>query len=186
MIAYRIIERLKEFKWVSPMVVLEKKIRGDIRICVALWKLNDACVHDPFPTLFIDEVLENVGKQEAYSFTDGFLGYHQIKIVLEDRRNIAFATEWGSFQYIVTPFGLKNSPAIFSRVVVATFKDFIHKFLEVHFGDWTMFGLVKKHVSILHPMLNTCRKYQIYFNLKKCISVYLMEYCQATSSVSRD
>jgi hypothetical protein len=24
-------------------------------------KLNDACLHDPFPTPFTDEVLENVG-----------------------------------------------------------------------------------------------------------------------------
>lgn len=37
-------------------------------------KLNDACANDPFPTPFIDEVLENVGRQEAYSFTDGFSG----------------------------------------------------------------------------------------------------------------
>jgi len=26
-----------------------------------LIKLNDACVHDPFPTPFTDEVLDNVG-----------------------------------------------------------------------------------------------------------------------------
>ena len=45
------------------------------------------------------------------------------------------------------PFGLKNSPAIFSRVVVATFKEFIHKFLEIYFDDWKMFRLVKKNVS---------------------------------------
>jgi hypothetical protein len=38
-------------------------------------------MHDPFPTPFTDEVLENVGGQEAYSFTDGFLGYHHIRIV---------------------------------------------------------------------------------------------------------
>jgi hypothetical protein len=47
---------------------------------VDLRKPNDACLHDPFPTPFTDEVLENVGGQEAYSFTDGFSGYHQIKI----------------------------------------------------------------------------------------------------------
>lgn len=41
-----------------------------------LRKLNDACVNDPFLTPFTDEVLENVGGQEAYSFMDGFLGYH--------------------------------------------------------------------------------------------------------------
>jgi hypothetical protein len=32
-------------------------------------------------------------------------------------------------------FGMKNAPAIFSRVVVATFKEFIHKFLEVYLDD---------------------------------------------------
>jgi len=48
------------------MVVQEKKMKGEIRIYVDLRKLNDACVHDPFPTPFTDEVLENVGGQEAY------------------------------------------------------------------------------------------------------------------------
>jgi len=62
---------------------------------VDLSKLNDACVHDPFPTPFTNEVLENVGGQEAYSFTDGFSGYHQIKITLDDNSKTTFATEWG-------------------------------------------------------------------------------------------
>jgi len=43
------------------MVVQDKKQKGGIRTCVDLWKLNNACVHDPFPTLIIDEVLDNVG-----------------------------------------------------------------------------------------------------------------------------
>ena len=80
-----------------------------------------------------------------------------------------FATEWGSYQYTVMPFGLKNVPSIFSCVVVATFKEFIHKFLEVYFDDWTVFGLVKHHVASLHLMLGTCGGYQIALNLKKCM-----------------
>ena len=64
--------------WIIPMVVQEKK-QGGIIIYVYLRNHNDAFLHDPFPTPFIDEVLENVGGQEAYSFTDGFSGYHQIK-----------------------------------------------------------------------------------------------------------
>jgi hypothetical protein len=101
-----------------------------------LRKPNNTCLHDPFPTPFIDEVLENVGGQETYSFTDGFSGYHQIKIAQEDRHKTTFATEWGSYQYTVMPFGLKNALAVFSRVVVASFKEFIHKFLEVYLDDW--------------------------------------------------
>ena len=122
------------------MVVQEKKTKGDIRICVDLRKLNDACLHDPSPTPFIDEVLVNVGGQEVYSFTDGFLGYHEIRIAPEDRHKVTFTIEMGSFQYTVMPFGLKNAPVIFSRVVISAFKDFIHKFLEVYFDDWTIFG----------------------------------------------
>lgn len=67
------------------------------------------------------------------------------------------------------PFGLKNAPTIFSFVVIATFKEFILKCLEVYFDGWTMFGLVKRHVASLRLMLDTCRRYQILLNLKKCL-----------------
>ena len=71
-----IIELVEESEWISPIVFQDKKAIGEIRICVDLRKLNDACLHDPFPTPFTDEVLESVGGQEMYSFTDGFSGYH--------------------------------------------------------------------------------------------------------------
>src|SRR5712692_3215902 len=119
MLAAGIIEPVEESEWGSPMVVQEKKTKGEIRICVDLRKLNDACLHDPFSTPFTDEVLNNVGGQEVCSFIDGFSGYHQIRIHPEDRHKTTFSTEMGSFQYTVMPFGLKNAPAIFSRVVIS-------------------------------------------------------------------
>jgi hypothetical protein len=96
MLEVGIIEPVEESEWVSPMVVQENK-QGGIRICVYTRKLNDVCLHDSFPTPFTDEVLENVGGHEAYSFTDGFSGYHQIKIAPEDRYNTNFTMEWGSY-----------------------------------------------------------------------------------------
>eukprot|EP00253_Pinus_taeda_P032938 PITA_32938 len=151
MLATGIIEPVEESDWVSPMVVQEKKKKGEIRICVDLRKLNDAC------------------GQESYSFTDGFSGYHQIKITSDDRRNTTFVTEWGCFQYTIMPFGLRNSPAIFLLVVITTFKEFIHKFLEVYFDYWTVFGLAKHHVVSFCLMLDTCQIYQIALNLKKSL-----------------
>ncbi len=46
----------------------------------------------PFPTPFIDEVLDNVGGQEVYSFIDGFSGYHQIRIAKEEKNKTTFST----------------------------------------------------------------------------------------------
>jgi hypothetical protein len=66
-------------------------------------------------------------------------------------------------------FGLKNAPAIFSRVVVEIFKEFLHKFMEAYFDDWIVFGLLKNHIECLRLMLDKCRKCQIAMNLEKCI-----------------
>jgi hypothetical protein len=134
-----------------------------------LRKLNDACLHDPLPTSFMDEVLENVGGHEAYSFTDGFSGYHQIKTAQEERHKTMFATEWGSYQYTVMSFALKNAPAIFSKVVIEAFKEFIHQFHEVYLDDWTVYSLLNNHVEVLRLMLEICRQFQISLNIKKCI-----------------
>ena len=130
-----IIELVEGSEWIIPIVIQDKKVTGKVRICVDLRKLNDSCLHDPFPTPFTDEVLESVGGQEMYSFTNGFSGYHQVRIAQEDHHKTTFVTEWGCYQYTVMPFGLKNAPAIFSRIVVYAFKYFIHNFLEVYFDD---------------------------------------------------
>ena len=81
---------------------------------------------------------------------------------------MTFVIKWGCYQYTVMPFGLKNAPVIFSRIVVFAFKDFIHKFLEVYFEDWTLFGLVRDHIESLCMMLGNFCRYHIALNSKKC------------------
>ena len=78
---------VEEEEWVSPIVIQIKKGIQDIRVCVYYISLNYACVHDPFPTPFTDEVLEQVEGKDSYSFTDGFLGYHQVRVTEEVERN---------------------------------------------------------------------------------------------------
>jgi hypothetical protein len=68
-----------------------------------------------------------------------------------------FSTEWGSYQYTVMPFGLKNAPTIFSRVVIDSFKEFIHQLLEVYLDNWNVYILLKDHVEVLRMMLERCR-----------------------------
>jgi hypothetical protein len=71
MLEARIIEPVEESERIIPMMVQDKKT-GEIKIYVDLMKMNDVCLHDPFPTPFTDEVLDNVRGQKVYSFTDGF------------------------------------------------------------------------------------------------------------------
>ena len=50
------------------------------RACVGYRWLNKATNIDPFPTPFVDEILNEVASHECYSFTDGFSGDNQVPI----------------------------------------------------------------------------------------------------------
>jgi hypothetical protein len=67
------------------------------------------------------------------------------------------------------PFGLKNAPTIFPRVVITAFKEFIHQFLEVYLDDWTLYSQLIDHVEVLRLMLEICKQCQISLNIKKYI-----------------
>ncbi len=56
------------------MVVFNKN--GKLKICVDFTKLNKATKKNPYPLPFSNEVPNNVTWYEAYSFLDGYLGYH--------------------------------------------------------------------------------------------------------------
>jgi hypothetical protein len=49
MLEVGIIETVEEYEWISLMVVQETK-QGGISICVYFRKMNDAFLHDHFPT----------------------------------------------------------------------------------------------------------------------------------------
>jgi hypothetical protein len=169
MLEVKLMFEVEEVEWVSPIVIQRKKCIEDIRVCVDYRSLNSACMHDPFPTPFTDEVLEQVLGKEVYSFTDGFSGYHQVRIFKEDKKKTAFITKWGYFACNVMPFVLKNTPAFFSWIVIVSFIYFIHKFIEVYMDYWTIYSFLKEHVALLCLMFDRCRELQISLNLIKCI-----------------
>jgi hypothetical protein len=55
-------------------------------------KLNAPTKKDPYPVLFINEVINTIVGHEVYTFLDSFYGCHQISISLEDQYKITFVT----------------------------------------------------------------------------------------------
>ncbi len=55
-------------------------------------RLNAGTKKDPYPLPFTEEVLDEVVGHEVYLFLDGFSGYHQIMITLEDKYKTTFIT----------------------------------------------------------------------------------------------
>ena len=75
--------------------------------------LNVATKRHHYPLPFQDEILDNVVGHERFSVCDGFSGYFQIKIIVEDQKKTSFIIPWGVFYYRVMPYGLLNAYASF-------------------------------------------------------------------------
>ena len=97
---------------------------------------------------------------------DGFYGYSQILVSLEDRENTTFTITWGTFMYAIMPFGLINAGATFQREMDLAFVGNI-KFIVIYLDDLTLFSdSDEKHLKHLRKVFERCRKYGIYLNPK--------------------
>ena len=122
------IRPVKRATWLSPIIVVHKK-NGKIRVCVDYRKLNAVTITNAFPLPFTDCVLDAVTGQKLYSFLDGFSGYNQVRMHLNDQEKTAFVTEWEVFVAVVMMFSLKTAPATFKRIILEVFGEYIPEFM---------------------------------------------------------
>ena len=69
--------------WISNIVPITKHDKS-IRVCTDFRYLNLACPKDDFSLPSIDTIVDLTAGHAMYSLMDGFSGYNQIKISLED------------------------------------------------------------------------------------------------------
>ena len=80
-------------------------------------------------------LVDSTAGHSLLSFMDGFSGYNQILMALEDMEKTSFITEWGTYYYRVMPFGLKNVGATYQRAATTSFHDMMHRDIEVYVDD---------------------------------------------------
>ncbi|GJZ22516.1 putative reverse transcriptase domain-containing protein, partial [Tanacetum coccineum] len=86
-------------------------------------------------------MLERLAGHEYYYFLDGFSGYFQIPIALEDQEKTTFTCPYGTFVYKRMPFGLCNAPATFQRCMTVIFQELIEDSIDVFMDDFFIFGV---------------------------------------------
>ena len=159
---------ISDSKWVSPLVVMPKK-NGKWLICIDYRELNKATLKDYFPLPFIDQVLDTLAGKKYFSFLDGFNGYNQIQITLEDQEKTTFTYPWGTYAYKVLPFELYNEPTTFQRAVLGIFSDLTHDCVEVFMDDFSVYGeTFKEALDNLVKVMKRWQEANLALSHKKC------------------
>ncbi|KAK9046300.1 hypothetical protein V6N11_052192 [Hibiscus sabdariffa] len=181
-----IIYPISDSDWVSPIHVVTKKtgvtvvenpqgkliptrVQNGWRVCIDYRKLNSLTRKDHFLLPFIDQLIERLAGKTHYCCLDGFSGFFQIPVALEDQEKMMFTCPFGKFAYRCMPFDLCNALDTFQRCMVIIFSDFIEKGIEVFMDDFTVYcNTFNECLFNLSKVLKRCLDYNLVLNYEKC------------------
>ena len=114
-------------------------------------------------------MVERLARHEYYCFLDGYFGYNQVPVELEDQEKTTFTCLFGTFAYSRMPFGLCNAPATFKWCMISIFFNMVERFLEIFMDNFSVFG--SSFEECLHRLtlvLVRCKANNLMLNSEKC------------------
>ena len=87
----------------------------------------------------MEQNLQQVSGSEMFSLLDGFSGYNQVLVALEDILKTTFRTKWGTYAYRKMPFELINVGSTFQCAMDIALQGLLGKFMVVYLDDVMVF-----------------------------------------------
>ncbi len=124
----------------SPIVIVRKKT-GEIRLCVDFRRINAVTKPDSYRIPTIEELIDTLGGASWFATLDLSSGYHQVEIEPSHKERTAFtAGPLGFYQWTRMPFGLRNAPALFQRLMERVLSNVHLRTCLVYLDDIVVFG----------------------------------------------
>jgi hypothetical protein len=105
----------------------------------------------------------------SFCYLDGYFGYHQILIHLDDQSKTTFTCPYGTFAYRRMSFRLCSAPASFQRCMMVILSDLIEKVMEVFMDDFSVYGKTFEDcLANLDKVLKRCQIADLVLNWENC------------------
>lgn len=142
--------------WASPCQLVPKE-DGQLRFCTNYRRVNCVTVPDASPLPRVDDLVDEVGQAIYINTLDLLKGYYQVALTERAQQTSAFITPFGLFHYLVAPFGMRNCPATFQRLM----NNILQGMKVIFSSDW------KEHLDQVTKVLCRLREANLTVKLAK-------------------
>ncbi|EGD76334.1 hypothetical protein PTSG_11674 [Salpingoeca rosetta] len=127
----------------APILFVKKK-DGTRRMCIDYRQLNAQTVKDSYPLPLIDDIIDSLCDARDLLNSRPALRLSSVRIRAGDEDKTTFRTRYGTFRFLVLPFGLTNAPPTFQRLVNNVFKQEMDKFMAPYIDDLVIYSKNEK------------------------------------------
>ena len=152
--------------YASPLHMVKKKDNG-WRACGDFRALNAITVPDRYNLPNINDFSANLYKKSIFSEIDLQKAFHQIPMNEDDISKTAIITPFGLFEYLKTPFGLRNSAQTFQRFIDQVLRglDFCFPYVD---NILIASDSEEQHLAHLKIVFDRLVAHSIVVNIDKC------------------
>lgn len=142
-------------------------IRNKPRLVINYKPLNEALAYDAYPLPKPSSLLAKLKASVIFSKFDLKSGFWQVCIHPKDTYKTGFTVPRGHYEWLVMPFGLKNAPSAFQRIMDETFKG-LQAFCQVYIDDLLVFSnSLQEHFEHLNAVLRRVHEVGLVLSKKK-------------------
>ena len=153
--------------WAAPVFIAWRN--GKPRMVIDLRKFNEAIVPDEFPIPRQEDILQALEGSQWLSTLDALSGFTQLEITERDKEKLAFRTHRGLFQFKRMPFGYRNGPSVFQRIMQNILAPYLWVFTLVYIDDIVIYSLTfDEHVKHLDQVFAAIEKAGLTLSPGKC------------------
>jgi len=105
----------------------------------------------------------------VFSRVDLRSGYYQIQVIEGDEEKTAYRTRYGSYEFLVMPFGFINAPSTFCTLMNDIFQEWFDDFIVVYIDDILIYSdSMEEHVEHLRKVFQKLKENKLYAKFEKC------------------
>ncbi|MBW0489720.1 hypothetical protein O181_029435 [Austropuccinia psidii MF-1] len=142
---------------------------GKSRFCGDFRALNNYTKADRYPLPRIPHAIDKLAKAKYVNKMDCMRGFHNNVVKPNSMKLLRIICQMGIYEYTRMPFGIKNAPAHFQRMIDTIFQEeILEGWMVVYIDDIIIYSETwEDHVQYIENVLSKCIPINLKISLKK-------------------